>query len=158
MRRRRLTRPGAGGPAGGIHVRPARPFDAGAVAALLRDLGASGPVPTGDLRAWIADPATLWHLAEAPDGALLGLQWVGPHPEPGTREVATFVAPGRHGLGVGSALWDATAAAARAAGHARIEASVREGNAGAQAFYRSRGFEPHGRVAGMVVLRFPLRR
>lgn len=131
-----------------VAVRPGRAFDAGAMAALLNDIIARGgttamtaPV-TGDwIRDWMA-AGDVWHVVEA-DGAVIGFQWLGAHPDlPGdTADVATFVTPSRHGLGAGSALWEATRAAARLRGWRFVVAVIRADNAGGLAYYGSRGFE-----------------
>ncbi|CTQ32452.1 GNAT family N-acetyltransferase [Jannaschia rubra] len=131
-----------------IHVRPGRPFDAGAMAALLNAIIARGgstafttPV-TGDvLRDWMA-AGDAWHVAEQ-DGDVIGFQWVGPHADlpADTCDIATFVALDRHGLGVGSALFDASRRAARDRGYRFIVAVIRADNAGGLAYYGSRGFE-----------------
>ena len=137
-----------------IHVRPAAPFDAGAMAALLAEIIAAGgttalagPVTGDDLRDWMAEPGTLWHVAEE-GGDVAGFQWIGPHPAEGACDIATFVDRRRHGLGTGGRLFEITARAARAAGHAWINATIRADNAGGLAFYRSRGFEPYDRETG----------
>jgi GNAT superfamily N-acetyltransferase len=48
-------------------------------------------------------------------GRSLGLQWIEPHAglPPDAASIATFVAPGRQQLGIGSALFPATERAAR---------------------------------------------
>lgn len=126
-----------------VAVRPARRFDAGAMGALLNALpGRSGPpVDTPALRDWI-DGGDLWHVAER-GGDLCGFQWAGPrrHLPPDTCEIATFMARGEDGIEAGSALFDATRRAAKARGFARIVAIHDRANAGARAYYSSRGFE-----------------
>ncbi|TFL19191.1 GNAT family N-acetyltransferase [Jannaschia formosa] len=146
-----------------LHVRPARPFDAGAMATLLNAIIAQGgttamtePVTGADLRDWMQE-ADIWHVAES-DGEILGFQWIGRHPglPEDACDIATFVALGSHGLGVGSRLFDATRAAAKAAGFAWIAARIAPGNEGGQAYYRSRGFEDWLRTGDKVIKRFDL--
>ena len=136
-----------------IAVRPGRPFDAGAMALLLNAIIARGgttalaePVTGDGLRAWM-EAGDVWHVAEEA-GEVIGFQWLGPHPDlPGdTADVATFVAEGRHGIGAGSALWEATRAAARARGWRYAVAVIRADNAGGLAYYGSRGFEEVDRL------------
>ena len=116
----------------GVSVRPAAPFDGGAMATLLNAIIAEGgttaltePVSGNMLRDWMRAPEAAWHVAEV-GGDVAGFQWVAPHVgDPAGCEIATFVARGRHGLGIGSALWDATRAAARARGWSFVEAVIR---------------------------------
>lgn len=134
-------------------VRPGQPFDAGAMATLLNDIIARGdstaftdPVTGHSLREWMA-AGDVWHVAEA-EGEVIGFQWLGPHPDlpEDTADVATFVAPGRHGIGTGSALWEATREAARARGWRFVVAVIRADNEAGLAYYGSRGFEDVDRL------------
>ncbi|UWQ21608.1 GNAT family N-acetyltransferase [Jannaschia sp. W003] len=156
-----------------VAVRRAAPFDAGAMAALLNAIIAEGgttaltePVTGDALRARMRDPEAAWHVAEVA-GDVAGFQWIAPHAaDPEACEIATFVARGRHGLGIGSALWEATRAEARARGWRVVEAVIRADNDGGCAYYRSRGFEAvgwregvrlsDGRQVDKVVKRFRL--
>ena len=149
------------------HVRPARPFDAGGVAALLRAHGASAPGGdlAADLRAWMAEPPALWLVAESA-GEIVGLQRIAP-PDEAPRDlwrIATFVAEpgirtrGPSRIATGAALWQATERAARGRRLAGLLAQVPEGNAGAIAYYRSRGFEPAPAPPGTAHLVRVLRR
>jgi ribosomal protein S18 acetylase RimI-like enzyme len=142
-----------------LHVRRAHPFDAGATAALLQAIVArggttaiDGPVTGDEVRGWMTTPGSIWHVAET-GGEIVGVQWVEPHPAlpPDAASIATFAAEGRQGLGIGTRLFQATVAAARARGLARLRAVIAPHNAGGRAYYRSRGFErvadaPEGRV------------
>ena len=49
------------------------------------------------------------------------------------------------GLGIGSALFEATKRVARDIGYVWINANIRADNAGGLAYYQSRGFEDYGR-------------
>ena len=139
-----------------IHVRPARDFDAGAMAALLATMG-SGTADAATLRDWMA-AGDSWQLAEDADGILIGLQWIGPGPDlpPRTCDIATFVPDGPKAVRSGTALFDATRRTARRRGFAWIRAAVPRGNAGGVDYYRSRGFETTGRVTGSVVALYRL--
>lgn len=146
-----------------VHIRPARPFDAGAMANLLNAIIAKGgttaltdPV-TGDvLRDWMAR-GDIWHLAEL-NGEVLGFQWIGGRenlPE-GACDIATFVAIGKHGLGVGSKLFEATKKAAKTAGFTWINATIMAHNEGGLAYYGSRGFETWAQPDGRIAKRYDL--
>jgi ribosomal protein S18 acetylase RimI-like enzyme len=144
-----------------LHVRRAEAFDAGGLAALLTDMGAAppaGPLTAAELRGWMAAPGSVWHVAETA-GEVLGVQWIEPGPAvpAGEMSIATFAKAGRHGLGIGAALWSATRDAARAMGVRAIRAVIAPNNEGGRAFYRSRGFErvadaPDGRVVKLFRL------
>ena len=141
-----------------IHIRRAGALDSGAsMAELLNEVIVAGgttaiteTVTRADLAGWMAAPHAIWHLAEDEAGALLGFQWVVPlTTEPGlVAEIATFARVGRTGLGIGSALFDATREACRAEGYAWIRANIRADNTGGLAYYQSRGFEDYGRIEG----------
>ena len=120
------------------------------MAALLNAIIAKGgttamttPVTAADLTRWMAAPDSAWHLAEDARGALKGFQYIEPHPDlpAGDCDVATFVALGESGLGIGSALFEQTKKAARELGYVHIHAIIRADNAGGLAYYQSRGFE-----------------
>jgi GNAT superfamily N-acetyltransferase len=109
-----------------------------------------GPVEAATVRSWMAAaPArAVWHVAEDDRGTTLGVQWIEPLPDlpDDAADIATFVAPGRQGLGSGSALFQATVQAARALGYRWLHAVIRADNEGGLIYYRSRGFEPIGRI------------
>lgn len=86
------------------------------------------------------------------DGSILGFQalhwpdpgWTGANPLPaGWAYIATFVAIGMQGHGIGTRLFAATRAAARAAGVRAIDATIRRENAGGLAYYSRMGFEDY---------------
>ncbi|SIS51503.1 Acetyltransferase (GNAT) family protein [Roseivivax lentus] len=91
-----------------------------------------------------------WHVAEDECGTILGFQYIEPQGDlpPEACNIATFVRPGRSGLDIGSALFEASTKAARALGYRWIGADIRADNHGGLIYYQSRGFEAHGRVAG----------
>ena len=136
-----------------IHIRRAGALDCTAMAELLNQIIARGgttaltrPVSGDDLGAWMrSDPRAVWHIAEDDAGLLLGFQWVEPHPAlgPQVAQIASFARVGRTGLGIGTRLFEATRAAAKAAGYAWINAEIRADNPGGLAYYQSRGFETY---------------
>ncbi|MEM8823004.1 MAG: GNAT family N-acetyltransferase [Pseudomonadota bacterium] len=143
-----------------LHIRKARPFDAGAMASLLNDIIAiggttalQGPLSGDELRDWMSDDRATWHVAEM-GGDIVGFQWIEPQAglPPDAASIATFTKPGHQGLGIGSALFDATKKAAKAQGLRAIHAIIADYNEGGRAYYRSRGFERVANAAeGKVV-------
>jgi len=138
-----------------LSVRRAGPLDARPMAELLNAVIALGgttamtsPASADTLRDWMARPRAIWHLAEDPEGEVLGFQWVDPHPTLGAEvaQIASFARPGRTGLGIGSALFEATKPACRAEGYVWINAEIRADNSGGLIYYQSRGFEDWGRL------------
>jgi L-amino acid N-acyltransferase YncA len=98
-----------------------------------------------------APDRSVWHVAEAADGQLLGFQSIEPHPDlpADACDVATFVRVGQTGLGIGSKLFDKTRQAARALGYRWINATIRADNEGGLTYYQSRGFETYTRDKGI---------
>jgi ribosomal protein S18 acetylase RimI-like enzyme len=80
----------------------------------------------------------------------VGFQWIAPNDglPPEAVDIATFAKPGRQGLGIGSRLFDATRAAAKALGYRWINANIRAENESGLTYYQSRGFEDYGRIRG----------
>ena len=145
-----------------MHIRSAGQLDTKPMAALLNAIIAQGgttaltqPVTAADLAAKMAAYAgrTAWHLAEDDAGAVLGFQWLAPHPKlvPEAVDIATFVELGRTQLGIGSALFGATCQAARALGYRWINATIRADNSGGLAYYQSRGFQEYGRESNIAL-------
>ena len=134
-----------------ISVRRATRLDARPMAALLNAIIDEGgttalvrQVTGDDLWEWMeADPdRSAWHVALDQDGAVVGFQWIEPRDylPPHAVDIATFVKIGQTGLGIGSALFAATADAARKLGYAWINANIRADNEGGLIYYQSRGF------------------
>lgn len=133
-----------------IDVRRVTPTDTAEMAELLNEIITTGgttaitkPVTGRDLQEKIADGGdrSAWHAAF--DGnSLVGFQWVGPHANlpPEAADIATFVRQGQTGLGIGSALFNATAKAAKSLGYVWINATIRADNTGGLTYYQSRGF------------------
>lgn len=145
-----------------IHIRQASPLDTRAMADLLNAIMEEGgttaitePLSPETLSDWLANEGArgAWHVAEDDSGALLGFQWIGPHPDlpSDACDIATFTRIGQTRLGIGTRLFEATKRAARDLGYGWINAAIRADNAGGLAYYQSRGFEPWGRREGIVL-------
>ncbi len=143
-----------------IRVVKASSLHTGEMAELLNELIAEGSTTA------ISEPVTgqsieerinrnrdssVWHVAEDETGQVVGYQWIEPadYLPPDAAEIATFARIGMSGLGIGSALFEATKRAARGIGYVWINANIRADNAGGLAYYQSRGFEDYGRKEGV---------
>ncbi len=138
-------------------VRSAHLSDAGAMAALINKI-----IKTGGATAYrqpFDKQGIVEHFIKPPYGincaVALGnveivgfqaLEWSDPD-WPGADKlpadwaiIATYVALGHHGRGIGRSLFAATLAAARAAGVRCIDATIRFENPGGQAYYDRMGF------------------
>ena len=140
-----------------IRIRLAAIADAGSMVDLLNAIIARGgttahrtPFDRDRMIAeYIAPPRGIaCHVAER-NGVILGFQalewtdpgWVGANPLPADWAlVATFVAIEGHGTGIGRRLFEATRQAAKAAGVAMIDATIRRENAGGLVYYSRQGF------------------
>lgn len=140
-----------------IHIRKAGTLDAAAMADLLNEIIVEGgttaltkTVTADDIAVRFNTALSVWNLAEDDNGVLLGFQYVTPlESEPDlVAEIATFARVGQTGLGIGSALFNATRDACRALGYVWIRANIRSDNTGGLAYYQSRGFEAYGRIEG----------
>jgi L-amino acid N-acyltransferase YncA len=145
-----------------ITVRRTTPLDAPPMADLLNEIVAEGgttartqPVTSRDMGRMMgtAPDRSVWHVALNTDGALRGFQYIEPaiHLPPEACSIATFVQLGRTGLGIGSALFTATAKAAKALGYVWIDADIRADNEGGLIYYQSRGFRDYGRREGIAL-------
>jgi L-amino acid N-acyltransferase YncA len=134
-----------------MHVRGAMPLDCKSMARLLNQIIDKGgttaltrPVTAQDLSEWMADDAerSAWHVAVDDSEEVVGFQWISPHTSlpPEAADIATFVQLGRTGLGIGSALFAASAKAAVELGYRWINATIRADNQGGLTYYQSRGF------------------
>lgn len=142
-----------------LHVRPACDADARQMAELLNEIITAGgttaltdAVSPEDLQEKMAELAeqSAWHVATDESGDLLGFQWVRPYSDlpPEACDIATFARKGKTGLGIGSALFEATRKAAEALGYEWINANIRSDNFGGLAYYQSRGFRDWGSIDG----------
>nr|WP_037294790.1 GNAT family N-acetyltransferase [Roseobacter sp. AzwK-3b] len=145
-----------------IIVRRAGSLDARAMADLLNAIIRKGgttaltkPVTRDAISARLGQEQgrSAWHVAEDDSGTLLGFQFIAPHHAlpPEACDIATFVRTGMTGLGIGSALFNASAIAATELGYLWINATIRADNAGGRAYYQSRGFEPYALQKGVAL-------
>ena len=141
----------------GVIVRRARPGDLSAVHALVRELADFERAPEAVVTTpsdYVRDMASGWFEClvaaepEAHDATLLGAMvyhrafstWKGP-----MLYLEDFVvAAAARRRGIGSALWSALVAEARAQGCSSIKWQVLDWNDSAKAFYRARGAELEG--------------
>ncbi|ASM73993.1 MULTISPECIES: GNAT family N-acetyltransferase [Roseobacteraceae] len=161
-----------------IRVRHATALDAASMAHLLNAIIETGgttaltrPVTATDLKDWMTVDAdrSAWQVALDDTEAVVGFQWVAPHAKlpPQACDVASFVQLGRTGLGIGSALFDATRKAAKDLGYDWINATIRADNEGGLTYYQSRGFRDwaidegvkldSGQVVNKISKRFDLK-
>lgn len=146
-----------------VHVRRARPDDAGAIAAIWTVICAervytavNRPFTPEQERAYIASLSDREGVFVAEvDGRIVGFQsldlWVrytDSFDHVGT--LGTFVLPEWRGRGIGRRLAEHTLAFARAHGYEKLVVYVRAGNRRAQDFYRSLGFVPCGVLTRQV--------
>lgn len=135
-------------------IRPGATADLRQAAELLSAIALAGgttaltsPLSRDALGDWLtANPdQSAWQVAETATGDILGFQWIGPFDRLPAKacEIGTYVKTGQTGLGIGSKLFDATKAAARAMGYGWIRATIRADNTGGLAYYQSRGFEDY---------------
>ena len=146
-----------------LTVRPATSADAAAMAELINAIIAVGGTtahedpftPEQMVSAYISPPDLISCLVAEADGQLLGFQGTvwgrdpdDPLPE-GWAMIGTFVRVGLTQGGVGSALFAETLKAARAAGVAVIDATIRADNVGGLAFYARQGFVDYDRLVSV---------
>ncbi|KIN62851.1 Acetyltransferase, gnat family [Sulfitobacter noctilucicola] len=119
-------------------------IEAGGTTALTRS------VKGDDLAEWMefAPERSAWHVAVDAQEKIVGFQWIEPESSlpPEAANIATFVQIGQTGLGIGSALFEATRRAAKSLGYVWINANIRADNEGGLIYYQSRGFQDYGRV------------
>jgi GNAT superfamily N-acetyltransferase len=112
-------------------------------------------VTSDDISDWMSGDAarSAWHVALDASGDVVGFQWIAPNPRLPSEacEIASFVKLGRTGLGIGSALFDATAAAAARLGYVWIDATIRADNEGGLIYYQSRGFRDYAFEQNVVL-------
>ena len=142
-----------------ITVRKPISLDCDPMAKLLNEIINQGgttaltrPVTGQDIAEWMASSPdqSAWHVALDDQEAVVGFQWIEPKDSlpPEAADIATFVQIGRTGLGIGSALFDATRAAAKKLGYSWINANIRADNEGGLIYYQSRGFRDYDRWEG----------
>jgi ribosomal protein S18 acetylase RimI-like enzyme len=146
-----------------MKIRPAGPADADGMSRVLGAViavsGRDRPHDPAHLRAFYVDhpDRIACSVAEDADGEIVGFQSLklatpgNPYGvSVGWGVIGTYVLPGRDRRGIGSALFAATAAAARRAGLATIDATIDADNAAGLAYYAAMGFRVHRRRPGWV--------
>lgn len=90
------------------------------------------------------DKAVFLHVAISKD-QICGFQWIEPMKgeSPLLGDIATFAKVGVSQKGIGTALFDATIKAGRAAGYQTLNATIRADNSGGLAYYEKMGFRDH---------------
>ncbi len=138
-----------------VHVRPVREADAAELAELLNAIIARGgttaleePFSAERLTgAYLTGPDVISCMVavDHDSGGLLGFQTLGreDHLPADVGDIGTFAKVGGTQRGVGTALFAATCAAARAKGLSAINATIRADNTGGLAFYGRMGFVDH---------------
>lgn len=154
-------------------IRPARREDAAAMVEMLNAIIARGgttahkrPFDEARMREhYLCGDGVISCMVAVENGTILGFQSLcRPDPDypgedalgPGWGLIASFVALGQQGRGIGHLLFAATREAARSAGIEQIDATIRRENTGGQAFYASLGFVPDRETAETVSKRFDL--
>ena len=141
-----------------------RPFtlDAPDMARLLNEIIEVGgttartrPVTGQDISEWMGGNTdqSAWNVALDSKEQVVGFQWLEPADYLPTEaaEIATFVQVGQTGLGIGSALFDATRKSAKALGYRWINANIRADNEGGLIYYQSRGFQDYSTIEGYAL-------
>lgn len=135
-------------------TRPADQGDAAGLAALLNriiEIGGSTAYQSPFTAARFTDEflspsACIACTVAVFDDRLAGFQYLGrpakdAYPTPETWAfIASFVAPGMHGCGIGRRLWEETLASARTEGVRAIDATIRADNPAGLRFYAGLGF------------------
>lgn len=143
-------------------IRPATPNDTAAMADLLGQIIAIGgttahtsPVDANTIQKWMdhAPSQSAWHVAESPDGAIMGFQFIEPHPDlpADTGDIATFVRVGATGQSIGRQLFVATRQAAVLLGYFALVAVIRADNTSGLAYYSARGFADIDRLENQTL-------
>ncbi|WP_373355299.1 N-acetyltransferase family protein [Pseudoroseicyclus sp. CXY001] len=146
-----------------VTTRPATSGDAEPLAALINRIIARGgttahqtPFDAARMaRHYVAPERNISCTVAEEAGAILGFQslvWPSddgdPFPE-GWAIIASFVAEGHAGKGIGRKLFEATCKAARAEGVAVIDATIRADNAEGLGYYAAMGFEDYDILPGV---------
>jgi GNAT superfamily N-acetyltransferase len=134
-------------------VRQAVPGDAAAMADLLNTIIRIGGTTAHEREMsvdqiaeyYITGPAVISCHVALRDGRLIGFQAVDRNDKlaPGWGDIGTFVAPDVQRSGAGQGLFQATLAAARAAGIVTINATIRADNVPGLGYYTRRGFQDY---------------
>jgi L-amino acid N-acyltransferase YncA len=143
-----------------LTVRPVHDADADELAQLLNEIIARGGTTalqepfTGEAlaKAYLTGPDVIccFVAVDAASGRLEGFQTLGTYPDlpADVGDIGTFARVGGTQRGVGSALFAATRAEAKARGLWALNATIRADNTGGLKFYSRIGFVDHSVVAG----------
>lgn len=143
-----------------VSVRPAKNSDALEMAEILNEIieiGGTTAYTSAVTPEYLASrmneapEVSAWHVALDIADQCVGFQWItsaGYLPKEAC-EIATFAKVGRTGLGIGSALFDATHKAAKELGYDWINANMRADNESGLTYYNSRGFKDYSRQEGV---------
>lgn len=136
-----------------LHIRPVQPGDAAELAILLNAIIARGGTTAFETPftpekldlSYLTGPTVHCCFVAEATSQLLGFQTLGTQPFLPTHvgDIATFTRLGGTQSGVGSALFAATTARARALGLTAINATIRGDNVGGLTFYSRIGFIDH---------------
>jgi len=141
-----------------IKVRPAIVDDTIQMAAILNEIISIGgttafedTVSDEDMKSWYVSAALFCHVALDDTGQVAGFQTVEQTDAygPDIGEISTFARQSPVLRGVGTALFQTTQKAARAAGLAEINAKIRADNAPGLAYYSKMGFQDHSVLPGI---------
>ncbi len=140
-------------------IRPAFLKDTAQMAILLNEIIAIGgstafedPISADDLAGWyLNSDAYCCHVAIDSAGDVAGYQALERTDAygPNIGEISTFARQTAPVKGVGTALFDATKARAKAAGLTAINAKIRADNTGGLAYYTKMGFQDHSVTPGV---------
>lgn len=143
-----------------IPIRPAEDIDAAAMAAVLTPIVLAGGTtaiatpmtPEEIIAAFIRSKgAVCCHVALDPDGVVAGFQTLyrADHLPEDVGDIASFTRRDPPLKGAGRALFAATVEAARGAGLAEINATIRADNVPGLGYYTKMGFQDHDRIKGV---------
>jgi RimJ/RimL family protein N-acetyltransferase len=147
-----------------VHIRRATEDDAAGIAAVMERIAAERIHSAID-RAWTAAEERDYlrglsareavHVAAVDSGQIIGVQsldlWAASlNSMRHVGQVGTFLLPEYRRIGLGAALFRATAAFARASGYRKFVIQVRGSNTAARAFYSRLGFRACGLLARQV--------
>ncbi|RXT29947.1 GNAT family N-acetyltransferase [Rhizobium leguminosarum] len=139
-----------------MHIRKAVSADAAELSGLLNEIILAGgttaletPLSAAEFADWFIDGefSLTCHVAER-DQSLVGFQSLSLYGDPpkGFADIATFARMNPRTLGVGSALFPATRAAAEELGLEFINATIRADNVSGLGYYAKMGFETYDRL------------
>lgn len=137
-----------------ITVRPATPDDAGQMAEVLNAIIETGGTTAFQSRKTAKDiiamttqhpTKSFCHVALEDGAKVVGFQYINPNDKLPAHmgDIASFVAEGQQGKGIGGALIKATKTAALKAGYTEINATIRADNVPGLTYYSRIGFQDY---------------